>query len=866
MDVEKQKALQKARDHLRAGEKPPARAILVQFVKQDQQVEAAWYLLGFALEDPKQQAYAFQQVLRINPGNQKARVRLQALSAPGRADTPATAPVEPPRPRQPEPQALLKAVEKELPEPPRSAAGVPGSAVAARPGKQVSKKQKAASQPAPAKAETKAKPRRRGRISPGLLLAVGGLLVVLLVGGGLGLYWLVSQGALGQIVPLQTATVVAQASTAPPTLTATATPVLPTPTPSATSTASATPTQAADVIEFRPGECRFAITIQADIECGSVLVPERRDGQLSGRVHLAVAIFHSLSQTPKPDPVIYLHGGPGGATLQSIAHVEQSFILPLLEERDLIVFDQRGVGYSQPSLDCPDVWALYRQDLYGSLAQFNTADLYEKAFQECRDRLVYSGVDIEHYTTANSAADVRDIARALGYEQVNLYGVSYGTNLALSVMRDYPEIVRSAVLDSVLPLEVKSYNDQAANAAEALQTLFAGCAADPLCQEAYPDLEKVFYELVDRMEAEPLEVPVTDPASGLTHNLQVSGNGLINAVIWGLHAGDGIPAMPKGIYDLAEGDPWYLSQIKAVQAGYLNSISIGVMASINCHEQVYATTPQELEADLEAEPRFAAYARSAMFGGVESLFAICSRWKVLPFDPASKQALKSDIPALILAGEYDPTTPLHYGRQVHENLSHSYLVAFAGQGHAPTWSPEVQCATQIALDFLNTPSRAPDSACAKPPGGMHFAVAYTGKAGTRFETFYNDQYGLSGVIPSGWRSIGSGFYNRLKTDADPTQVGLQSSAVSIPEWLDWLTVKFQNVGLDAAPKAAGEHEANGSTWELYTSTFRGNPVDLAFTQVEGQTILVAMLSPKSEHTALYQNIFLELVERVRWVE
>src|SRR6185503_15624183 len=97
------------------------------------------------------------------------------------------------------------------------------------------------------------------------------------------------------------------------------------------------------------------------------------------------------------------------------------------------------------------------------------------------------GVDPASATSAENAADVNDLRLALGYDQWNLYGVSYGTRLALTVVRDYPQSVRSVILDSVYPLQVNLYTDLPENFDRALKVLFETCAADADCSSTYPD-------------------------------------------------------------------------------------------------------------------------------------------------------------------------------------------------------------------------------------------------------------------------------------------------------------------------------------------------------------------------------------------
>ena len=218
------------------------------------------------------------------------------------------------------------------------------------------------------------------------------------------------------------------------------------------------------------------------MDCGYLVVPESRAKPDGREVRLALAIVRSTAAQPAPDPVVYLEGGPGGSALYDAWYWFES---PIRERRDIVLIDQRGTGYSQPSLNCPEI---EDEDVY-------TADEELDAARACSRRLRREGVDLKQYNSAATAADLADLRVALGLEQVNLLGVSYGTRAALTAMRDSPQGIRSVVLDSAYPPEVDAYTEEAANAAAAIEVLLNGCAADRRCAKAYPKLESTFYQI-----------------------------------------------------------------------------------------------------------------------------------------------------------------------------------------------------------------------------------------------------------------------------------------------------------------------------------------------------------------------------------
>jgi pimeloyl-ACP methyl ester carboxylesterase len=476
---------------------------------------------------------------------------------------------------------------------------------------------------------------------------------------------------------------------------------------------------------FEPATCPFDVPEGATVDCGTVIVPEDRSGVPTDTVRLAVAIYRSFSDAPAPDPVIYLQGGPGMDSLSWSAGFYGLLVKPVLAERDFIFFDQRGTGRSEPELDCLELKLLFMQDAGRGFPPEGMMQRYTNALMMCRDRLKIEGVNLAAYTSADSAADVKDIVTVLGYGEqpaglfpVNLYGISYGTRLAQAVMRDYPEIVRSAVLDSVVPIDVSLYQEISSEAS--LQVLFDGCAADSACSAAYPDLEAVFYDLVEQLDAEPVVVEISDPRTARSYAIEVNGARFASAAVWALSSSYAIPLIPQAIYQARDGN--YEAVVYGMAAPLLiyESLSLGMMISVDCHDHAFATTPDALD-DLMADFHVAEALGLPSLGG-DDVVEICQRWGAAPFDPRDGEPLTSDIPVLVLAGEYDSTTPPLLGQRVAETLSAGYYFEFPGEGHAPSAGGAGNCAQRILLAFLDDPTVEPDSACIAEMDGPDFVV------------------------------------------------------------------------------------------------------------------------------------------------
>lgn len=293
--------------------------------------------------------------------------------------------------------------------------------------------------------------------------------------------------------------------------------------------------------KFEPDICPFRLSEDYPVDCGYLRVPEDRDEADSDLIALAVAILRSSNPNKAPDPLIYLEGGPGGSALSDVSSWFQS---PFLENRDIILIDQRGTGYSRPYLGC-----------------YVDEDVSEESVDYarlCHEDLIAQGIRLNAYTSRENAADIADLRVALGYDEVNLLGISYGTRLALTVMRDHPQGIRSVILDSVYPPDAMGQNEQAFNFYMALKQMFTDCAADSACASAYPELETMLFNLVDAANENPIEV------DGEFY----SGDDLLDLLFQALYDTNIIPYLPALIARTVDGDKELLRALLAEELGY----------------------------------------------------------------------------------------------------------------------------------------------------------------------------------------------------------------------------------------------------------------------------------------------------------
>lgn len=454
---------------------------------------------------------------------------------------------------------------------------------------------------------------------------------------------------------------------------------------------------------FEPAPCMFeafGLIEGQDVECGYVTVPERHSNPDGPTIRLAVAILKSRDPNPAPDPLFLAQGGPGGSTIDTYTQLLPTAQFP--GNRDIVLFDQRGTLYSQPALVCDEFFDLIIETIDQDLTDEEALRLSQEAMLACRDRLVSEGIDLSAYNSLENAADIEALRVALGYDQINLYGVSYGSLLALHTMRDHPEGLRSVILDAVVPPQINFIVESPQSQDRAFTLFFEACADDPACNAAFPDLESVFYGLVDQLNANPVRAPMTDPETGITYDGLIDGDTLQSALFQLLYASDVIPILPKVIDDVRDGSYAVLGRLLGLFI-FDRSISYGMYYSILCAEDADFT----LE-DLPLEGVRPWIAEDARQDAVE-LLSLCAQWGVEPLEPFVDAPVSSDIPTLVLSGAFDPITPPAFGEVAAQTLAQSYVYTFPTSGHGAAFQGE--CPDQIIAAFLDDPAVEPDATC-----------------------------------------------------------------------------------------------------------------------------------------------------------
>ena len=442
-----------------------------------------------------------------------------------------------------------------------------------------------------------------------------------------------------------------------------------------------------------------------NINCGYLVVRENPQVQSSPEIRLAVAIVKSSNPHPSADPLLMLNGGPGGSLLSEFDYfVSAGGVDTQVGNRDIILLDQRGTGFSEPSLACTEEYAF-------NDAQIEKPDNEQgliPVYRQCYQRFLQEHIDPSQYNVYNNASDIHDLITALKLSQLDIYGVSYGTRVALEVMRSFPQNVRSVILDSTVPPDLKFFESTLHDYARVYQVFFQQCAADATCARKYPDLEARFYAFLAAADKHPVTMSLTNPQTGKVYpKAFFQGYDLFQAFWQFFYVTSFIPYLPGLMNDIING---HYDRFAAVysQLAFDTSVNTGVYETTMCNTEEGRTTAagiQKVAQELNPAIRTRAINDTTL-----ASFDLCKVWNVPSAASSESQPVVSSIPTLIMEGEDDPITPPTNGNSVATHLSKSYVTLFPATGHGTYLSGQA-CPVQVAQSFLNQPDQRPNTTC-----------------------------------------------------------------------------------------------------------------------------------------------------------
>ena len=402
-----------------------------------------------------------------------------------------------------------------------------------------------------------------------------------------------------------------------------------------------------------------------------------------------------------------LAGGPGGSAIEFYSAYAGAFE-PVRRHRDILLVDQRGTG-SSARMDC-DV----------------DDDIIEGAFSEeqvleaTRDCLESLPHDPRFFTTSVAVSDLEAVREALGYGPLNLYGVSYGSRVAQHFAKRYPGSVRSIVLDGVVPPQVVLGPEIATEAQEALDDIFARCAADDACNRRFPDLPQAFARIRAQLEEQPVTVEIPNPLSGRRESVDFGAPELAGAVRLLAYHANSIALLPLLIDTAAAGhfEP-LAAQFQMISEQMSDALALGMHNAVMCSEDAPYYDAGVIDRD----------ALEASYIGIvqlEAIQAMCSLWPAGPVDEDFREPLDTGIPVLLLSGDADPITPPRYASLAMVDLERARHLIGAEQGHGQA---AVGCTPQLIGDFVaSADPDGLDAACLERSFVMPFFLDFGGPA------------------------------------------------------------------------------------------------------------------------------------------
>ncbi len=464
-----------------------------------------------------------------------------------------------------------------------------------------------------------------------------------------------------------------------------------------------------DIGKFRESACPFplpeGLVLGENFKFGYVSVPEFHSKPNGKTLELAVAIFPSTDSIHEPDPIVMNTAGPGKSNMDNfIPQIASGLGDYLLPHRDIVIIELRGLRYSKPFLMCDEIFDAKKSMLDKNLSTDETMVILEKALKASKDRFDKEEVNLAAFNNVETAADITMILDELGYDKFNIVGSSAGTRVAHHVIRDYPERVRCAIMDAGFPMDSTIFKDYVPNIILNIKQHFEECSKDPQCNAAYPDIENRFLNLIDKLNQNPIIVPINDPTTGKDIQFVFNGYQLSSFILSKLFYSTQLPYIVGKLLDEDYSD------VKQYANSFLepNYFADGLGNTVFISEVFKYSL-----SDIEIAPEYSVFAEGIKRSGMGGAYFehVQKIWNIPKLDMQAIQYKgQYNTPVIVLNGIYDPVNPLKYDELMKKHLSNCYIYRFDGVPHS-AFDNATPCVLPMILEFLNDPSKAPNSSC-----------------------------------------------------------------------------------------------------------------------------------------------------------
>ncbi|MFT5659863.1 MAG: pimeloyl-ACP methyl ester carboxylesterase [Sulfurimonas sp.] len=445
---------------------------------------------------------------------------------------------------------------------------------------------------------------------------------------------------------------------------------------------------------FQSVDCTQFHLSRSDIECGYLEVPNDYFEKTT-TYSLPVVIKKAVNNLENLSPIIYIEGGPGGSALDNTDSYLSS--LEHFTNRDVILYDQRGTGYSDPFLTCDDIFENYNKLINEKWTELNeqnitkytiTQNQYDINFQQltkekydsCAESLSAKEQAPKYFTTRNSAYDIESLRESLGYDKIILLGASYGTRLSLEYMEILPQNLETVILDGVLPENSDLLNNAITEKKDAISRYLEVCKNDITCNSAYPNFEDELFVITDALTKNSHQFITIENNITIYHT--TTGSDIFQKffdLLYTSYYYDKLPYYIHNIYTDIQNDKYsYLEYLSALYSDTVNnddplrSNVMNAFISRNDHP-------------LSINDMLSNYQSLGRYQNSTSIYNIFN-WNDMHIsyggiDKLIEHTYDSNVPTLLLSGTLDPITPVHYGENVAHRLPNSTHLIFQNQGH-----------------------------------------------------------------------------------------------------------------------------------------------------------------------------------------
>ncbi|TCK55882.1 alpha/beta hydrolase family protein [Flavobacterium sp. 90] len=434
------------------------------------------------------------------------------------------------------------------------------------------------------------------------------------------------------------------------------------------------------------------------ITWGYLTVPETWGANDGKTIKIAVTVLKKNSASKDSNAIVFIQGGPGASGIDNIWLWSRH---PLRENNDIVLFDVRGTGYSQPRLD-QGLGKKFLEILAKNQSEEEDEKQKTNAAMSCKQDLINRGINLDAYNSQAVANDLHALKAALKYKNWNVYGVSYGTYMAQVYANNFAGDVKSLLLDSPVYDISTYYVENTSNYMNSLQKVFKICKDDKTYDKQYPNLEKIYYEVIADLEKNPLTVAVDKtliPSGTFTYNAE----DFKVAVQQALYNKKLVEVIPLLIYQFHERKGESLGNLVSAFSALL-SMDYGVYYCVSCNE----TLPNN--DFLKYEQNAAQF--KGLNGGIsfyKSDFKVCDAWNsnrtIVKKDSNLSNLSAATYPVLVFSGEFDPITPLDNGKKVAQRFGKANYIEAKTYGHVPSFT---KIGYQVVENFIDNPKQKPD--------------------------------------------------------------------------------------------------------------------------------------------------------------